>query len=130
MKTILAFLLLTLSTFTFAKVELASGDYGVKVRDRAGNIHHCTLEIQNIVSEQLLILNISDCPPPVKDVELFYYQSEGAYVSDQIAADTRRGGFKVYEIEAVSSTKFIMTSYREYGDGGVGKPRKVTATLK
>ncbi len=48
MKTILAFLLLTLSTLTFAKVELASGDYGVKVRDRAGNIHHCTLEIQNM----------------------------------------------------------------------------------
>jgi hypothetical protein len=126
----LTFLLLGLSTLTLAKTELASGDYGVKVKDRAGNVHHCTLEIQNNITEQYLVLNINDCPPPVKDIALFYFDDEGVYLSDKIEADTRRGGFKVYEIEAKSSTKFIMTSYREYGDGGVAKPRKVQAILK
>ncbi len=42
------FFLESLKLKTYFLLTTTRGDYEVKVRDRAGNIHHCTLEIQNM----------------------------------------------------------------------------------
>lgn len=127
-------LLLLLSLFSlsaFAQMpQLESGDYKVEVRNRAGQTRVCTLNIQNNVATSDLVLNISDCPPAVVNVTLFGYEDESYYMSSKIVANTRRGGFKLYEIHPISTTQFKMISHREYGDGGVGRPRSVMAFKK
>jgi hypothetical protein len=130
MKKLLALCVFLLSLSAFAAPQLESGAYGVQVRDRRGNIHHCTLNIENNTAAEFLVLNINDCPPPVIDVRLYKYDGGTSYMSDKIYVTTRRGGYKMYEIIPMSTSKFKMISYREYGDGGVGKPREVVATLK
>ena len=133
MKKIIFLLSLIFTMNLFAMGDLATGDYGVSVTDRRGKVHHCTLNIKNVKEEtgdEYLVLNISDCPPPVVDITLFKYESDNLYQSDKIHVTTRRGGYKIYIIRPLSDTHFEMESFREYGDGGVAKPRKVIATLK
>jgi hypothetical protein len=116
------------STFAFAAPVLQTGDYGVTVYDRYGRAHNCTLEIQSYSDH--LVLSINNCPPPVNNVRLNSFDNGEIFVSDKIYVSTRRGGYKFYEILPLSESSFKMISYREYGDGGVGKPREVIATLK
>lgn len=123
-----AFILFSFSAL--AQTQLISGDYGVSLRDRHGNLHHCTLEVLNLEAEETLRLTIQDCPPPVNNVPLYYSPENKSYISDKIYVTTRRGGYKMYEIVPLTSSSLEMISYREYGDGEVGKPRRIQAKLK
>lgn len=130
MKNLLILGFMFLSAAAFGAPTLESGDYGVSLRNRHGDVKHCTLNIFNNQEEGILVLNILDCPPQVVDVVLYEYEDGDIFVSEKIPATTRRGGYKLYEIKPLSSTSFEMTSHREYGDGGVGRPRSIVANLK
>lgn len=125
---ILGFMFLSMGVL--AAPILETGDYGVSLRNRNGDVMNCTLNIFNNTEEGFLVLNILDCPPQVIDVVLHEYDNGDIFVSEKIPATTRRGGYKLYEIKPLSSTSFEMTSHREYGDGGVGRPRSIVANLK
>lgn len=120
-----------LSSFTvMAGSILESGDYGVTLKNRHGETKHCTFNILNKVQEETIILNMRDCPPEIIDVPLYPSLDGDFYVSHEIYPDTPREGYKFYEIRDLSSTQFELTSHRVYGDGGIGKPRKIIATKK
>lgn len=130
MKKSILFLISILSFSVFATSSLETGDYGVTLKNRAGETKKCTLSILNNTAENILVLNIADCPPKVIDVVLYPSQDGDFYVSEEIYPDTRREGYKFYEIRELSAKQFEMTSHRVYGDGGIGKPRKIIATKK
>lgn len=117
---------------SMAQTVLESGDYGVSVKDRRGRTHHCTFIIESLSNgtDGYLDMSMLDCPPKLRNIALFPYEGGSIYVSDRIDVTTDRGGVKFYEIRPLSSTQFEMTSHREYGDGGIGRPRKVVATKK
>ncbi len=112
-------------------VQLDSGNYEVRPRDRYGREQICTFEIQNVQDKGMLILNVKDCPPAIIDVPLYNYEGESFYISQRIEAETSsREGFKMYEIHPISNTQFKMVSYRQYANGEVDKPRSIIATKR
>lgn len=131
MKFISALLAMAVLPAFAAVIQLETGNFEVRPVDRYGRVQVCTFEIENVQSEQMLILNVNDCPPAIVDVMLYNYPGEDFYISQKIdATSSSREGHKMYEIHPISPTQFKMVSYREYGDGRVDKPRSIIATKR
>lgn len=129
MKFISALLVMIVLPAYAGLIQLESGNFEVRPVDRYGRVQVCTFEIENVASEQMLILNVNDCPPAIVDVRLYNYPGEDFYISPKVdATSSTREGFKMYEIHPISATQFKMVSYREYADGRVDKPRSIIAT--
>ena len=132
MKFVIALLSLAfLPAYASAVIQLESGNFEVRPVDRYGNVQVCTFEIENVASENMLILNVNDCPPAIVDVRLYNYDNDTFYISPKVdATSSTREGFKMYEIHPISATQFKMTSYRQYANGQVDKPRSIIATKR
>jgi hypothetical protein len=128
MKFLYALLALTVLPAYASLIQLESGNYEVRPKDRYGNVQICTFEIQNIQAEGMIILNVNDCPPVITDVRIYNYEGEDFYISSKVPATSSTAeGYKMYEIHPISTTQFKMTSYREYGDGRIDTPRSILA---
>lgn len=109
-------------------IQLENGNFEVRPVDRYGNVQVCTFEIQNVQAENMLILNVNDCPPVITDVKLYNTENLAFYFSEYVdATSSAREGIKMYEIHPITPTEFKMVSYRKYADGSVDKPRSIIA---
>lgn len=112
-------------------IQLESGNFEVRPVDRYGREQICTFEIENIFAQNMLILNVNDCPPSLSNVRFYNGVNTNNYISEKIDAQTStRGGYKFYEIQPISSTQFMMISHRVYENGQSDKPRSIIATKR